>query len=518
MQSRRITCFLYFMLGVLTIAFSGCGGNDDPSLSQEPTDRVYLISAESGNLSQELAQASATEAQQNQAFTLVMEGIPEEINWFSDRPNRESGHENMVRLIDSWNDYYGGTQPNGVLTYLSPTNQDVEGVYLMLDKPHYDKARKTLRFPGHFLASTAQISLNDLTFKTSALSILNNVSENELAADLLQHAQRASLTIADDNHHYVLSLEGILPKTFFVENAPGRDSSVEKLNLFFVDQWAKRFSDILPNASVYGTAPNGKTDIYNLTLSDPILDLQNNTMRYTASLLNQHGDFPVLLESAILLIDSTQGVDENPDICNATVGRPMIITNNCTTTKSVTVSTGTSQLEPQCLQNLCPGCPPTTVTLAQGTNFSFWTGEYGSSTLAEVVIGTSDAYDISFNKGFDIGMTLIAPTGMVVPKIVAKTSKAYSAYPLPTTLPDCWAAPCTQPNYFGPVSADGKYQLFLCNQPDETDSTPGTYGCALNQCPPNGDMNQCPDWTTLPCQGTPKLTGQGSCYQSCPGT
>ena len=520
----------FFLAGVF-VAFgvSGCGDSGSNSVPPETdTNRVHMLSAASGNITRAVERESLALPADNESFTLTMEAVEEEIIWYSDRPGREAGKGDLVKLINSWGSYYGETQPNAVLSFLIPGTQDMEILYLMLDRPEYDRTQKSLRLSGLILDSTKAISLEDLNFETCVLSILNNVGEEEDASTIIQHSGKAVISTTATNGEYMVSLEGLIPETVFVENAPGRNAYSETVGPFFVDQWEKRFAGGLPNASLYGITQSGENDIYILTLRDPIIDPQTNSIRYSASLLEREGDIPVSLEAAILLIDSSQGVEAIPDICGSTGGRTLFITNNCgtksdacTDKKSVHVSSNTFQFEPACLQNLCAGSDPVTVNLPEGNNYAFWAGDYGSSTMCEINVGKGggwDAYDLSFNKGFDIGMTLVAPKGMTVPKIVAKTNKAYGAYPLPSTLPDCWAAPCTQPNYSQPPVPGGTYHLYLCNQPDEEASTPGTYGCALNECPPGGDMNKCTDWKTLPCQGTPKLTGKDGCEESCPGT
>ena len=205
------------------------------------------------------------------------------------------------------------------------------------------------------------------------------------------------------------------------------------------------------------------------------------------------------------------------DICSSSTGVNFIITNNCSIAQSVLMNSDNQQYSPACLQNIAPNSSTSTLMLPANNNYAFWVGQYGSATLCELTLQSNwQSYNISFNQGFNIGMTLVAPQGMVVPMIVAKTSKAYGAYPLEATLPGCYTAPCYQPNYGAPPMG-GTYHLYLCNRPEDKASTPGPYGCKLNGCPPNGDMTQCPDWQTLPCQGTPKLTG-GACAESCPGT
>ena len=524
---KRSVLFLAGLFGVLALSGCGDGGGSSDTFNAN-TDRVHILSAENGYFERGIAKGSVSDNSDGESFAFTMGNVQQEIIWYSDRPDRETGKEDLEQLITAWNSYYGKTRPNAVLSFSIPGTEDMEILYLMLNKPECDKTQKNLRVSGMILSSTNAVSLENLTFGRCVLSILNNLPESEDASTIIQHSGKAVIHATESSGEYMVSLEEFIPETFFVENAPGRNSYMEPTGPFFVGQWEKRFAGDLPNASLYGVTEDGKSDIYILTLRDPVIDPQVHTIRYSASLLEREGNVPISLETAMLLIDSSQGVEDTPDICSSAGGRTLLVTNNCgtasaacTDTKSVHVSSNTFQFEPSCLQNLCAGSPAVTVNLPEGNNYAFWVGEYGSSTLAEVTVGQNggwDAYDISFNQGFDIGMTLVAPEGMTVPKIVAMTSSAYGAYPLPTTLPDCYAAPCTQPNYSQPPIPGGEYQLFLCNQSSESASTPGPYGCKLNECPPGGDMNKCKSWQDLPCQGTPKLTGEDGCVTSCPGT
>jgi len=482
------------------------------------TNRLYVTAAESGTL---------TPTGNGDEFVITLNKVSN-VAWFTDRPQHETGENTMAEFVEVlWPLVYGQVAPNAVIKfYVSGAN---EGVFVTLKKaPEYDSGTGILKFQATLLNFTFDEKPDSLLeFEIPVITVLNNVSGEDSGSSFVIYGENASLDVTAAEGQYTLTQNDLDNKVLLANNAPGRYSRVSTTDSF-VEQWSSRFGDSPPNAVIFGFTDSGELDGYFLTLSDPKYEQEVNRMTYSATVLGQETETIAQLRSATLIIDSSSGVEEIPDICNSTGGRTLLVSNNCgaksvacTDKKSVHVSSNAIQFEPACLQNLCAGSPPVTVNLPEGNNYAFWVGEYGSSTLCEVEIGkdgTWDAYNLSFNQGFDIGMTLVAPEGMVVPKIVAKTSKAYSAYPLRTTLPGCWAAPCTQPNYSHPPIPGGTYHLFLCNQPDEEASTPGSYGCALNECPPGGVMSKCPDWTTLPCQGTPKLTGVGDCYESCPGT
>lgn len=205
-----------------------------------------------------------------------------------------------------------------------------------------------------------------------------------------------------------------------------------------------------------------------------------------------------------------------PNVCQSSGGTSVVITNNCSGTENVTVSSGLAgQASPSCLQNLAQGGGSATAYLPAGTNYAFWTGSYGSSTLFEITVGNGgqDWFDISFNQGFDIGMTIVAPSGASVPYIIATDSSAPGAYQLQSTQPSCFDAPCISPNY--PAPTGQQWNLYLCNRTNDV-NTPGPCGCSICPCSVNRGGPGC-NWQDEDCKGLP-VPGQGQCPATCPGS
>lgn len=210
-----------------------------------------------------------------------------------------------------------------------------------------------------------------------------------------------------------------------------------------------------------------------------------------------------------------------PDICTVQSGlTTLTIQNNCSSAQSIVASVNlTGQNNPSCLQNIgANGGTATAYLPGSNQTYAFWTGSYGSATLYEMTIGagTQDWFDISFNQGFNIGMTIVAPSGASVPYIVATDQTAPGAYQLQSTQPSCFDAPCISPNY--PAPTGQQWTLYLCNgtTSPQNVNTPGPCGCSICPCSVNRGGPGC-NWQDEDCKGLP-VPGQGQCPQNCPNS
>ena len=210
-----------------------------------------------------------------------------------------------------------------------------------------------------------------------------------------------------------------------------------------------------------------------------------------------------------------------PDICTVATGTTLVVTNNCSSAKSFTVSTALNgQTTPSCLQNVTANGGTATAYLPGNNNYAFWTGTYGSSTLFELNVAPggagTDNFDISFNQGYDIPMTVVAAAGSLVPYIVAIDSTAPGAYQLPANQPMCATAPCLSPNYNAPTG--GQWNLYLCNRTTDQYNTPGPCGCDVCPCSTGSGGPGC-NWQTVTCQGLPIPGNMATnCPLDCPGS
>lgn len=207
-----------------------------------------------------------------------------------------------------------------------------------------------------------------------------------------------------------------------------------------------------------------------------------------------------------------------PDVCTQATGTTLVITNNCSSTMNVTVATGNSgQANPTCLQGITANGGTATAYLPPNNNYAFWTGSYGSSSLFELNVAPggagTDNFDISFNQGFDIGMTVVAAPGGLVPYVIATDATAPGAYQLPANQPSCADAPCLSPNYN--ATTGGQWNLYLCNRANDV-NTPGPCGCTVCPCSTSRGGPGC-NWQTVTCMGLPN-PGVNGCPATCPNS
>jgi len=127
------------------------------------------------------------------------------------------------------------------------------------------------------------------------------------------------------------------------------------------------------------------------------------------------------------------------------------------------------------LSQLAPGAQAEVQLLNYhpGWGFAWQIGSFGDSTRFEMTCGADEySWDVSYNAGFDIGMTVVAPEG---DDVVCKDDTAPASYQRGTD--GCQVQPCSSPSF---VRTSGNYKLFLCNRPGDV-NTPGPCGC--DACP-----------------------------------
>jgi len=162
--------------------------------------------------------------------------------------------------------------------------------------------------------------------------------------------------------------------------------------------------------------------------------------------------------------------------------RTLTITNNCGSLVSVKADAGnfgscqwSGGKVPPCLSDLAPGAQAEVQLLDYhpGWGFGWQIGNFGHSTRFELTTGADRyAWDVSYNAGFDIGMTVVAPEG---DDVVCTDDDAPAAYQRGAD--GCQVQPCLSPTF---VTTSGRYELFLCNRPGDI-NTPGPCGC--DACP-----------------------------------
>ena len=221
--------------------------------------------------------------------------------------------------------------------------------------------------------------------------------------------------------------------------------------------------------------------------------------------------------------------------CSSTPGATEVsVVNNCpggarNVHLSIVAEGCKATVNAPCLENVGTTAASVWLRGSDSAN-NFRVGAFGSSTLFEVTHNASgqDWFDLSQNEGFDIGMTVVAPSSSDVPYIVCTSKNCPGAYPLGHSA--CETDPCLSPNYL--AGATGQtFELYLCNgwpedprpPADHGVNTPGPLGCSYNQgtcIPPQSPS--CPSGTagSLACQWGHPVPGQvnpgGTCPLACP--
>ena len=125
---------LQLLLATVALLLVGCGG-DDSGNAGDPTQRIYVLAASSGN-------ASAASAGQDLAVTLS--GVEPEVDWYSDRPDRLTGDAKTQDFVNTdWQRIYGDVAPNALLQFHMAG--DVHGVFGSVRDVVYDSSARSLR-------------------------------------------------------------------------------------------------------------------------------------------------------------------------------------------------------------------------------------------------------------------------------------------------------------------------------------------------------------------------------------
>ena len=146
MESLRRLLWASLVLGFVAINLFGCS-NSGSSTATIPTNRLYMAAAEDGTLSP---------TENADEYVLTLNDVQQDMLWFTNRPERESGEETVedfVRYV--WPGAYGEVAPNAIMKfYVSGTNA---GVFVTLKEPEYDSGAGTLKFRATMLNFTFDV-------------------------------------------------------------------------------------------------------------------------------------------------------------------------------------------------------------------------------------------------------------------------------------------------------------------------------------------------------------------------
>jgi hypothetical protein len=298
---------VFVVLGLLALIRLGCSDSD--SGSSTPTNlstRVNVLFAEKGTLApvvQSAGQRTVSATDQGREYTLTLENVSEEMLWYTNRPDRQSGTETVDYFVQTvWPAVFVEIAPNAVLDGFTGDVQS--GFFLILQDPQYESKRNQLTFHVTLLSSTLENEPESaLTIEDIKITILDNSAEDQTDVwSFVQVAPRAAFEAAGTGGVYRLYLNDFYRESYYLGNAPNRRSYLYSVTAF-VRNWDALFQGDPPNASMTSYTDNGVLKVHILTIDQPKYDDENNRVMYTATVLHGDVDAGQPLNSPTLFIE-----------------------------------------------------------------------------------------------------------------------------------------------------------------------------------------------------------------------
>lgn len=288
------------LLAAFALFISGCNGGGDgeqtpSSPSPDTTDisnRIYVLAAHGGSA------AAGNDGQ----YLITLSQVEPEVDWYTDRPERDTGDEGTATFIESnWQRVYADLAPNALLQYRNAAG--VQGLFGAVHDVAYDPQARTLQFKLS-LDPADDLDAGAGGFDTPVLTILNNLAPATEGSSFAMQAGRTAI-VAGSQGGYRLVLSDVDDDVFWMDHAPSRGGDFESLGNF-VNYWPERFADAAPNASLAGDPGNGNYDILPLTLSDPIYDSASNSVSFAAVPLRGPSipGIEIAMSNAVLFVDA----------------------------------------------------------------------------------------------------------------------------------------------------------------------------------------------------------------------
>lgn len=286
------------LLAFLVLFISGCGGSSDgdatpPPAASDISNRIYVLAAGEGS----------TAGSDGNDYTITLDKVHAEVDWYTDRPQRDTGDEATTDFINaSWARVYADTPPNALLHYRNASG--MHALFGAVRNVAYDARAGTLQFT---------LSLDDAldnpasvlgSFETPVLTLLNNLKPPAQGSSFALPAGQASF-VTNEQGQLRLVVANASKDVFWMSHAPSRGGDFESLGNF-INYWPERFADSEPNASLAGDLGRDDYDIVLLTLSDPIYDLAGQSVSFAAEPLRAPGspDINTVLKNAVLFVDA----------------------------------------------------------------------------------------------------------------------------------------------------------------------------------------------------------------------
>ena len=282
---------------------ASCSSNS----STPPTSNIYELNSSAGSLTAASGDVTGTK------FQLTFSNMKNEVNWFRDRPIRESGSDTVSNLVANiWPTAYGSVAPNAVLEAFYGTRQYIQ-IFCTLEKPVYNAATGELSFAItiNYLEGN-QGAFSNLALEDLQLIILNNAASSSAAStgaeqwsDLLYGDSCTFESAADGS--YTLRITNVFSDIYGYTSAPSRNWKKTPVK-DYLDTWQARFGNTSPNVAIMSTAANNAFRIQIVTLSSPAYDENTKSVSFTATPVYGTINAGEVLSDIELFIDGSSGV------------------------------------------------------------------------------------------------------------------------------------------------------------------------------------------------------------------
>ena len=251
-------------------------------MAQPPAGSSLLFGA--------LADSGRIKQRKNGSYLMVLEGV-DEIDWFTDRPDRFAGEWSPKKLVKKWDGLFGGVEPNAQATFEMGSKREL--VTFEMFKPKLTDSNQTLSFKVRGISKKNKDLLTGLRNKQlsdASLFIDDSLpaclfdcqGANLRDADLFDaNLSEANLTGADMRYAYMgyanlfkASMSNAILKGADLRNADLRGADLSYTNLDDARlNYAKLTNAYLWDANLTGA------DLTNATLDEAHLDgaAWNNT-------------------------------------------------------------------------------------------------------------------------------------------------------------------------------------------------------------------------------------------------
>ena len=300
LHTRYIVLIVVLLCSLFLVS---CDHSDDESKDAYTTslsNRLFMASGQTGTLE---PTGTANE------YRLTLNNVLPEVNWISDRPNRETGIESTSHFIQEiWPELFDDIYPNVVVKFV--LNDEHAGVFLALRNPDYQEDSGTLSFTAELISSTFEDNdtrlQENMAFETPSLVVLNNNS----GMNFVVYGKTATIKKSTDKNTFTLSLQKLDDEVLWAASGPIIGYSVSQTQ-DIENEWDSYFSNDPPNAFILGVTDSGESKTFEVTMSNMEYSDEDNSVSYEVSFLGDAPTRELNLYFVTLVIDGVNIVNQS---------------------------------------------------------------------------------------------------------------------------------------------------------------------------------------------------------------